>query len=362
MSTQRILRNQNGIALLLALTVITVLIALSLALHQKMNTVFDASVAGRHRTELTQMATSGIHLAMAMLVKDKLGSESAAGIDSVQEDWANPEKIAEAMADIVFDEGALSVVISDERSRIQVNALVSLPGHEFNPPQFVLWDRLLGFMVDQYEPLQDVDYMIMINSLKDWIDSGDDDAITGLSGAESSYYVDLDPPYECRNAPLDHLGDLARVKGFPPELFSGADGIGQISDYMTVYGMVPFGNEGYTFDGKININTASAIVLAAVLPDDYETYAQEIVDYRTETADETYVNDLTSPTWYRDVPGLEDLPPLDTALITTFSDLFRITSKATLADTELTIEAVVQRETIEKTGKWRCKILYWQNK
>lgn len=356
MNTARIFRNQKGIALLIALTVITVLIALSFALHQKMNTVFDASVAGRHQAELAQMASSGIHLAMAMLVKDKHETR----IDSIQEDWADPDKVAEAMADIVFDAGGLSVIISDERSRIQVNALVSLPGHEFNPPQFHLWDRFLGFMVDQYEPLQDLDYMILINSLKDWIDSGDDDAITGLSGAESSYYVDLDPPYECRNAPLDHLGDLARVKGFPPELLSGGDGVAQISDYMTVYGMVPSGNEAYTFDGKININTASAIVMAAILPEDYEIYAQEIVDYRNETADETYVNDLFPKNWYREVTG-DDLE-LDEALITRSSDLFRITSRATMADAVLITEAVVQRETVGKTGKLRCKILYWQNK
>lgn len=357
MNRSPMVTNQKGIALLLALTVITVLVALTFALHQKMNAAFETSVAGRRQTELTRMASSGIQLAMAMLVKDKHESQ----IDSVQEDWANPEKIAEAMADIVFDEGGVTVAISDERSRIQVNALVSLPGHEFNPQQFQLWDRLLGLMVDQFEPLQDLDYMILINSLKDWIDFGDDDAITGLSGAESSYYNDLDPPYECRNAPLDHLGDLARVKGFPPEIFSGAEGIFQLSDHLTVYGMAPSGSESYTFDGKININTVGAVVLAAILPEEYESYyAQEIVDYRIETADETFVNDLTSAAWYRDVPGLEDLE-LNENLITNASDLFRITSRATLDEEELVIETVVQRETAEKTGKGRCKILYWQS-
>ncbi len=357
MNRRPILGNQRGIALLISLMVITVLVALSLALHQKMNTAYDASVARRYQTELTQMASSGIQMAMAMLVKDKHESQD----DSLQEDWANPDTIAEGMADLVPDEGSVSVVITDERSRIQVNALVSLPGHEFNPTQFKLWDRLLGFMVDQYEPLQDLDYMIMINSLKDWIDSNDDDAITGLSGAESSYYMDLDPPYECRNAPLDHLGDLARVKGFPPEFFSATDGIIQLSEYMTVYGMVEAGNDNYTFDGKININTASVPVLAAILPDDYETYAQDMADYRTEKADETYVNDLRSPTWYKEVPGLDELT-LDTQLITTESDLFRITSSAVLRDAALTIEAVVRREAEGRRGKWRCKVLSWQNK
>lgn len=359
MGKRQVIGNQKGVALLVALTVITVLVALSMALHQKMNAAYDASVARRHQTELTQMALSGIHMAMAMLVKDKHESQ----IDSVQEDWADPDKVNEAMVDLVFDEGDVTVSISDERSRIQVNALVALPGHEFNPLQFQLWDRLLVFMVNQFEQFQDLDYMIMINSLKDWIDSGDDDTITGLSGAESSYYMDLDPPYECRNAPLDYLGDLARIKGFPPELFSGTEDIIQLSEYMTVFGMVPAGSENYTFDGKININTASVPVIAALLPEEYEaSYAQEIFDYRIEKADETYVNDLTlSKNWYQEVPGLEELT-FDPELVTTESDFFRITSIASMGDMELTIETVVERETEGKTGKWRCKVLSWQNK
>ncbi len=50
---------------------------------------------------------------------------------------------------------------------------------------------------------------MIINSLKDWLDSGDDDAITGLSGAESDYYEGLEPPYSCKNGPMDNLGEVA---------------------------------------------------------------------------------------------------------------------------------------------------------
>jgi len=64
-----------------------------------------------------------------------------------------------------------------------------------------------------------MDPSAIINSIKDWLDSGDDDAITGLSGAESAYYQDLDPPYPCRNGPFPHLGELALLKGVTAELF-----------------------------------------------------------------------------------------------------------------------------------------------
>jgi general secretion pathway protein K len=355
MKPRRLIHNQKGVALIVALTVTTVLVALLIALHQKMKTAYDASTGVYRRTTMSQMTSSGIHTAMAMLAKDRRETK----VDSLQEDWAAPEKIAETMDPIVFNEGDVTVVISDERSRIQVNALVALPGHEFNAAQEQLWTRLLERMVTYYEPLENMEQSALIESLKDWIDSGDDDAITGLSGAESSYYMALEPPYECRNAPLDHLGDLARIKGFPPDLFSGGEDMPLISDLLSVHGAVESGPNEYGFDGKININTADVLVLAAVLPDGYETYAQDMVDYRLESDTEGYINDLSSLTWYKAIPGLEDIS-INADIITNVSDIFRITATATLENATLTTVAVVEREPVDKTDKWRCKVLYWE--
>jgi post-segregation antitoxin (ccd killing protein) len=47
-------------------------------------------------------------------------------------------------------------------------------------------------------------------------------------------------------------------------------------------------------------------------------------------------------------------------LITTASDIFRITSAAKINDSALAATAVVQRLQSEKTGKWFCKILSYQ--
>jgi general secretion pathway protein K len=359
MTPKKLLHNQNGVALIVALTVITVLVALSLTLNQKMNAAFDTSINVYRQTTLSQMTSSGIHAAMAMLAKDRVDST----VDSMQEDWADPEMIEELLAPVTFDDGSVSVVISDERSRIQVNALVKLPEHDFNTSQEHLWTRLLEFLANHYEPLEDIEPNELIDPLKDWIDSGDDDSITGLNGAESDYYTDLEPPYECRNAPLDNLGDLSRIKGFPPDLFyyEGSEEMPSISDLLTVQGAVPVGDNVYTFDGRININTADALVLAAVLPDGYESYAQDMVEYREESDSEGYINELSSLDWYKDISGLEDIT-IDADIITNASDLFRITAEASLDDAVLTTVAVVRREAIEKTGKWRCKVLYWETK
>lgn len=354
MHARKILHNQNGIALIVALTVITVLIALTMALNQKMNTAFDASVDIYRQTTLSKMAASGIHAAMGLLIIDRIEST----IDSVQEDWADPEVMAELLATLPLDAGSVSVSISDERSRIQVNALVNLPGHEYNTAQEHLWTRFLEYLVNHYEPFEDLDYATLMGSLKDWIDSGDNDAITGLNGAETDYYMGLEPPYECRNAPLDHLGDLPRIKEFPAGLLSGWEDMPSLSDLLTVHGAAQAGDD-YTFDGKININTADVLVLAAILPDGYESYALDMVDYRQESDEEGYINDLSSVSWYKDIPGLEDIT-IDADIITNASDLFRITATATLDGAVRTTVAVVRREIIEKTGKWRCKVLYWE--
>lgn len=117
----------------------------------------------------------------------------------------------------------------------------------------------------------------------------------------------------------------------------------------------------FTFDGKINIATADIPVLIAILPEDYEDYATEIYEYRIEKSSESYVNELTGTNWYKNVPGLEDLE-LDEQLITNSSDLFRITSTAKINDTILTITTIIRRVKDEKTGKWLCKVLRWQEK
>ena len=65
---------------------------------------------------------------MAILVKDKLG-EDQNPVDSVQEDWADPEKVAEIIQEVIpLEKGEIKVAISDELGRLQVNALVDYFG------------------------------------------------------------------------------------------------------------------------------------------------------------------------------------------------------------------------------------------
>jgi general secretion pathway protein K len=350
------LGNNRGIALLLVISVTTILIATALEYNRRARFAVLSTAAARDRLTLSHMASSGIHAAMALLVKDRAESN----VDSFQEDWANADKIDELLDEIPFEDGKLTVTISDEMGRLQVNALVTYPeSRNFNESQRLIWERFLNYFKTEEETPEDSQPPAIVNSLKDWLDSGDDEAITGLSGAESSYYQDLSPPYSSRNGPISDINDLLLVKGITPELFLGSSEKPGIAGFLTVYGMTPGAGTSFTFPGKININTAELPVLAAMLPSENADLAQAFFELRQEAATQKDAPDLSGTTWYKDIAGLSGLN-LDTKLITTASDVFRIVSAAQVNNSVLTAAAVVQRIKNAKTGRWSCQILSYR--
>jgi general secretion pathway protein K len=350
------LNSNRGIALLITLSFITVVVAAAMELNRRVRSSVMSAGTTRDRITLSHLASSGVHAAMAMLVEDRMQSAT----DTVQEDWADPGKIAETLLEIPFEEGAVDVTITDELGKIQLNALAKFPGaRTFNNAQYQLWDRFLHLALTQDESLQEIEPSMIINSVKDWLDSGDDDAITGLNGAESDYYEDLYPPYQCKNGPFTHVSELLLVRGVTADLFVTFGGTQGISSFLTAQGMENTDGNTFTYAGKINISTAELPVLAAMMPPGYEELAPYISEYRIEKSGSEYMHDLSSPTWFRDVPGASDID-IDPNLITASSDVFRILAVAVLDDVETTTTVIVQREKAPKSGKWRCRILSWQ--
>jgi general secretion pathway protein K len=349
----RILNNNRGVAILVTIAVITILIAITLELNRKARSVLASTAAIKDQYTLSHMASSGINAAIALLIKDRLESET----DSIQEYWADPEKIALLLSDIPFEDGELKLKISDEVGKIQINAIVTYPdASEFNESQKNLWNRFLQHIFFERELPEKIEPSCIINSVKDWLDF--DDSITGLNGAESEYYQDSDTPYSCRNAPLSDLNQFAMIKCVTPDIYYNYNGMPGISKYMTVYGMAD-SESSYAYTGKININTAEADVIAALLPDDSRHLASAIYEYRQERSGLKYLHDLSGNTWYKNVPGCENIE-IDSNLITTSSDFFRILSVAKLRKMEMITTAIVQRVKDNESDKWKCKILSWQ--
>lgn len=343
---------RRGIALLVTLAIITLLIATVLEMNRRVRSQITSAALLRDRMTCGQIAESGTQMAMAMLIEDKKTSQ----VDTLQEDWANPEKLAQAVAQIPFEQGKLTIRIHDELAKIQVNALVDAPyGRQFNVRQQLLWERFLDIMNTRLKPDEAFDATAITDALKDWLDAGDDDAITGLSGAESDYYQALKPPYTCRNGPILWLPELLKIKGISALLYHGRPKTPGIAAYVTVHGAAE-GDNTLTFEGKININTAALPVLEAILPTENQDLAQAIFDFRNETSDSAYVNDLTAPKWYKNVPGAAALK-IDPKLITTASDLFEIESTAELNGVKLSAVSIVHRMREQRSGRTVCRVL-----
>lgn len=128
------------------------------------------------------------------------------------------------------------------------------------------------------------------DAINDWRKSA---AQATADGAESNYYESLSEPYECKNGPYDTVEELLLVEGVTPQLLfgydfnrngiledaernaggsnvgsftgggSGDDGRG-IYNYLTCYSAQPATRGAPTPAGRVNINTASDVVLIAL--------------------------------------------------------------------------------------------------
>jgi general secretion pathway protein K len=354
-------KGQRGMAVIMAVSVVLLVTTAAMELHVNERTNLLNAAGMRDRFTLDQMAASGVHLAMAILVKDRIDSES----DSLQEDWADPETMATLVEELSFAKGKLEVKITDELSRIQINALVDFPGATaFNAKQHQIWERFAGNLLSIYELLGDelgemeeTDAPTVINSVKDWLDKDDD--ITSINSAETDYYEELDPPYACKNSPFDHISEVRLVKGVTPELFNGIAGTMGLSNYITVYGAEKVEDDKFSYPGKININTAELPVLKVLLPSESEDMAELLIEYREAVSGTQYTNDVTTINWYKNVPGFGSIK-LDPELISVASDTFRIVATATMDDVRSVATAVVQRKRESDSSPWTCKVLNWK--
>jgi general secretion pathway protein K len=364
--------NNKGLAVVMALSVVLIMATAALQLHGNERDNMLNAAAVRDRITLEQMTVSGIHLAMAVLVKDRTDSET----DSLQEDWADEETIKALLGQIPFDQGIIGVKIVDELGKIQINALIQHAGaaplsdgaptpprvDDFNPNQRELWLRLADKMIsameilgDEIENMEETHPLTIINSVKDWLDK-DEDLITGLNGAESDYYQELDPPYACKNGPFDHISEVRLVKGITPEVFNGIGELGGLSDYITVYGAVETGDRKFDYPGKVNINTAELAVLTALMDEGNEDAASAMIAHREAVDGNQYKWNLTNKNWYQDIPGAN----INQSLISVSSDTFRIIATAELNGAKATTTAVVRREQQSATSPWQCKVLNWK--
>ena len=158
----------------------------------------------------------------------------------------------------------------------------------------------------------------IIPAIVDWLAP---DGIESAGGAEADYYLQLIPPYEPRNGPMPTIGDLRMIRGVDDATFA------VLQQFLTV---AP--------EPRVNINTASPEVIAALVPQlsNDTSMVKQIVQART-------VQPFLMVTDIGNLAGLGNAGQDLMKLITTRSAYFTITGTGAFAGSRRRITGTFRR-------------------
>jgi type II secretory pathway component PulK len=264
-------RHRRGFVLIIVLVVVTMLgiLAGSFALSMRVET----RLAGNSSldSEMEWLGRSGVEYAKFILANTGSGNQT---VNSLRQIWAggpgDPGETNGPLAGISLKNvecapGIFSITITDLDRRFNVNTLARSP----EMIRRELLDRALSLI-----GVEGSEISTIADSIGDWVDRDD---LAGLSGAESDYYLALDPAYLAKNGPIDDLAELLLVQGVTPAIYWGPRAQSHLDqlfqprrsrgdrDDRPAYraGLVDlftaFGS------GRVNVNTASPDVIRFVL-------------------------------------------------------------------------------------------------
>ena len=188
----------------------------------------------------------------------------------------------------------------------------------------------------------------LIGNLADWTDA--DDIRMYQGGSEDALYQRLDVPYRSKNAPFDTRDEIRLVDGWH------LDGVWErVGRHLTIYG-----------SGKINVNTATAPVLRALLMAFMEGVPNEST---VEPALQQYLEArgrpmadgglyLATPAQFENFFEQQVGLPLRDEIqqsITTESKVFRITSAGEVGTARVEVHAILDF-TDDKAGR----VMFWR--
>ena len=295
------IRNNKGVALVITLLVLTLLIVVILEFSQGMRVEARAAANFRDDIKAYYLARSGVTFAIAMLEDDDKTDQN---YDSLNELWA------QKIPPIPLGDGFVSVEITDEDSRINVNKMSTGFGTVNGETMRLFMVRFLK----QFELEEDI-----ADSIADWTDTDDSERIP--VGAESNYYQSLEDPYEAKNKPFDSIQELRLIKGLENETYN------KLQKFLAV-----------NSDGWINMNTAGKEVIMSLSENLSGEIADEIIAFRGENPFPTkqdFKNNISmSEDVYNEISKFVDVK----------SNYFSIISRGEVNQSRKIIRAIVKRQ------------------
>lgn len=228
-------RRPAGSVLVMAIWVLFFLSALAVAIGAHVSASVRMASGLRNRVVGFYAAKAGIERAMA----EAAGDTNA--WDDLTESWGQNE---EAFRDVSLQGARYSVSCTTATPRGATVARFGLTDEESKININKAGAAVLKVLVETAGNVDSMAAADVAAAILDWRDA-DDEVLTG--GAETGYYSALKDPYLCRNGPFQSVPELLLVKGMTPGLLA------KLAPYVAVFGT-----------GRVNVNTASPVVLAAV--------------------------------------------------------------------------------------------------
>jgi len=269
--------------------------------------------AEKHAVELEWLGRSGVELARYLLAYPE------SSFDALNHKWAggtgdsNSPVAHIPMQDFPLGGGTISLRMVDLDRKFNLNLGLIAP--EF------LNAALLIAGVESSNALS------IVEVIQDWQDADD---TPRANGAESDYYLTLDPPHAAKNGPFDDVAELLMVKGVTPQMFfgstnAGASAVGLKDLFTPVSGRF------------VNINTASPEVMQ-LLPDVDGALARAISTTRAGP-DGIDGNEDDEP--FRSIGELSRVPGMPPQLAQLFARYFSTRSTTF----EVTVDVKLGRQT-----------------
>jgi general secretion pathway protein K len=230
---------QRGVAVITALLAVALAASTATVMLAQQSAMLGQAALIAARAQADAHGRAGLDWARGVLAQD---ARTAGAMDTLEEGWAQP------IAGLPVERALVSGLLVDEQSKLNLNNLVA--GTRRSDPDFEVLERLLKVLELPPE---------LAHAIVDWIDPDSD--LSGVSGAEDSYYLALPRPYRAANQPMAQVDELHRIRGFTPER------VAKLRPFVTA---LPTRT-------AVNINTAPEEVLVAVLTSGTTTMTREDV-------------------------------------------------------------------------------------
>jgi type II secretory pathway component PulK len=352
----------DGIALLIVMCAIFVLSIMAAAMAFSMKV--ESTLAQHTDTDqqLIWLGRSGVELARWLLAQET--GIPGEPYDALNQIWAGgaggPGETNSMLTGIDLNnyqigDGTVSIKIMDLERFANINTAPA--------PELQQALTLMGVNVDEIS--------IVTDSIQDWVQPGN---MPRIAGAKNDYYQGLNPPYDCKEAPMDDISELLLVKGIwdHPEIYdpkkyaaSMTGSAGPSLRHHLGFGNAPGETPNYPFglvdlftpfsQGRININTADRNVLQ-LIPGVDATVADNLLKLR---AGPDGVDGTADDTPFPDAGGAlrtaGDPDPRAGNLVATHSATFRVTVTARLGGYTRDFNAILFRtgRTVQVVG------FYW---